>query len=123
MGSAGGSSRRRSTASGSSRARGDAERARRWRVALPPWLARFNRHATNRLTSVFAGRAPGFGIVIHTGRRSGRVYRTPVNAFRDGDDDLIALTYGAQADWVRNVLAAGGCTLVTRGRAVRLTNS
>jgi deazaflavin-dependent oxidoreductase (nitroreductase family) len=91
-------------------------------VALPPWLARVNRRVTNRLTGIFAGRAPGFGIVIHTGRRSGREYRTPVNAFRDGDDYLIALTYGAQADWVRNVLAAGGCALLTRGRAVRLTN-
>ena len=91
-------------------------------MALPPWLARFNRHATNRLTSLVAGWAPGFGILIHTGRRSGRVYRTPVNAFRDGDDYLIALTYGAEADWVRNVLADGGCALVTRRREVRLAN-
>jgi deazaflavin-dependent oxidoreductase (nitroreductase family) len=90
-------------------------------VALPPWLARFNHRATNRLTGTFAGWAPWFGIVIHTGRRSGRVYRTPVNAFRDGDDYLIALTYGTQTDWVRNVLAAGRCSLVTRGREVRLT--
>jgi deazaflavin-dependent oxidoreductase (nitroreductase family) len=95
-------------------------RGEEWRVALPPWLARFNRRATNRLTGTFAGWAPGFGIVIHTGRRSGRVYRTPVNAFRDGDDYLIALTYGAQTEWVRNVLEAGECALVTLGREVRL---
>jgi deazaflavin-dependent oxidoreductase (nitroreductase family) len=91
-------------------------------MALPPWLARFNRRATNRLTRGIAGRAPWFAIVIHTGRRSDRTYRTPVNAFRDGDDYLIALTYGAATDWVRNVLAAGGCELVTRGRQIRLTN-
>lgn len=91
-------------------------------MALPPWLARFNRHATNRLTLTFAGRAPWFAIVIHTGRRSGRTYRTPVNAFRDGGDYLIALTYGASTDWVRNVLAAGGCEMVTYGRQVRLTH-
>jgi hypothetical protein len=35
---------------------------------------------------------------------------------------VIALTYGAEADWVRNVLAAGGCELITRGRRERLTS-
>jgi deazaflavin-dependent oxidoreductase (nitroreductase family) len=84
-------------------------------------VARFNRVVTNRLTRTFAGRAPGFGIVTHVGRRSGRVYRTPINVFRDGDDYRIALTYGPETDWVRNVLAAGGCELLTRGRWVRLT--
>lgn len=28
---------------------------------------------------------------------------------------VIALTYGPRTDWVRNVLAAGGCTVETRG--------
>src|SRR5262249_44202433 len=32
------------------------------------------------------------------------------------------LTYGADTDWVRNVIAAGGCGLETRGRTVRLTD-
>jgi deazaflavin-dependent oxidoreductase (nitroreductase family) len=91
-------------------------------MALPPWLARFNRRVTNRVTPIFASRVPGFGIVIHTGRRSGHIYRTPINVFRDGDDYIIALTYGAERDWVRNVLAANGCELLTRGRYVRLIN-
>ena len=34
---------------------------------------------------------------------------------------MIALTYGPEADWVRNVLASGGGTLETQGRALRLT--
>jgi deazaflavin-dependent oxidoreductase (nitroreductase family) len=84
-------------------------------------VARFNRRATNRVTGLFAGWMPGFGILIHTGRRSGRTYRTPINVFRDGDDYIIALTYGPDTDWVRNVLAAGGADLLTRGRLVRLT--
>ena len=33
-----------------------------------------------------------------------------------------ALTYGPDSDWVKNVLAAGGCGLVTRGRTVRLVS-
>jgi hypothetical protein len=40
-------------------------------------VARFNLHVTNRVTRRFAGRMPGFAIVTHVGRRSGRVYRTP----------------------------------------------
>jgi deazaflavin-dependent oxidoreductase (nitroreductase family) len=63
---------------------------------------------------------PGFGVVLHRGRRSGRGYRTPVNVFPTEDGYLFALTYGPDADWVRNVLAAGGCELRTRGRSVRL---
>ena len=38
------------------------------------------------------------------------------------DGYLLALTYGPDSDWVKNVLAAGGCELVTRGRTVRLVS-
>lgn len=88
---------------------------------LGPRVAHFNRHVTNRLTGPLAPRLPGFGVVVHRGRKSGREYRTPVNVFRSGDGFVIALTYGAEADWVRNVLAAGGCVLITRGRHHTLT--
>jgi deazaflavin-dependent oxidoreductase (nitroreductase family) len=60
-------------------------------------------------------------IVTHVGRRSGRTHRTPVNVFRTGDRYVFALTYGADAQWVRNVLAAGRCSVETRGRRVELT--
>lgn len=91
-------------------------------MPLPPSLARFNRRITNRVTYPLAGHLPGFAILIHIGRRSGRTYRIPINAFRDGDDYILALTYGADTDWVRNVQASGRCGLVTRGRSVTLTN-
>src|SRR5215467_3082279 len=74
----------------------------------PKSVARFNRAVTNRITRRFAGRVWGFGIVIHRGRRSGRLYRTPINLFRTADGFLIALTYGRDSEWVQNVLAAGG---------------
>jgi deazaflavin-dependent oxidoreductase (nitroreductase family) len=83
-------------------------------------VARFNGLVTNRLTRPLAGQLPGFGVVEHAGRRSHRRYRTPVNVFRVTDGYVIALTYGAEAEWVRNVVAAGGCELVTRGRCHRL---
>ncbi|MGH7129463.1 MAG: nitroreductase family deazaflavin-dependent oxidoreductase, partial [Planctomycetaceae bacterium] len=78
-------------------------------------VARFNRVVTNRTIGRLAPRMPGFGVVHHKGRRSGREYRTPVNIFRRPDGCVIALTYGRGADWVRNVLAAGECDLLTRG--------
>jgi deazaflavin-dependent oxidoreductase (nitroreductase family) len=69
----------------------------------------------------FAGRVPPLTVVVHRGRRSGRRYRTPVMAFRLDDGYVIALFYGAERDWVRNVLAAGGCTLQRAGRQHQAT--
>jgi deazaflavin-dependent oxidoreductase (nitroreductase family) len=78
------------------------------------WVAAFNLAITNRVTSRFAARLPGFGILTHVGRKSGKLYRTPVNVFRATEGFLIALTYGRESEWVRNVLAAGECELETR---------
>lgn len=85
------------------------------------WIAAFNLAVTNRITSRFAARLPGFGILTHVGRKSSRVYRTPVNVFRAPDGFLIALTYGRESEWVRNVVAAGGCELETRGVRYQLS--
>jgi deazaflavin-dependent oxidoreductase (nitroreductase family) len=77
-------------------------------------VAAFHRTVTNRVAVLFAARLPGFGIITNVGRKSGIVYRTPVNVFRETDGFLIALTYGRDSGWVSNVLAAGGCALETR---------
>jgi deazaflavin-dependent oxidoreductase (nitroreductase family) len=90
-------------------------------MPLPRSVARFNRRVTNRLLGPLAPHLPGFGVVLHTGRQSHRPHRTPVNVFRRPGGYVVALTYGPDADWVRNVLASGGCALETRGRTVRLT--
>jgi deazaflavin-dependent oxidoreductase (nitroreductase family) len=85
------------------------------------WLAKINIVFTNRVTSLFAGWLPGFGILTHVGRKSGKVYRTPVNVFRAPDKFIIALTYSSQCEWVKNVLAAGSCELKTRGKKYHLS--
>ena len=85
------------------------------------WLARFNIAVTNRITSLFAGWMPGFGILTHVGRKSGKAYRTPVNVFQASNGFIIALTYSSQSEWVKNVLAAGGCELKTRGKTYQLS--
>jgi deazaflavin-dependent oxidoreductase (nitroreductase family) len=91
-------------------------------MPLPLWLGHFNSRFTNRLTRPFAGWLPYFGIVEHVGRTSGRRYRSPVNVFRHRDRIVFALTYGPDAQWIRNVIAAGGCTLMTRGHRLRLVD-
>jgi len=85
------------------------------------WLAKINIAITNCITSLFAGWLPGFGILTHVGRKSGKVYRTPINVFRASNGFVIALTYSSQSEWVKNVLAASGCELKTRGKKYQLS--
>jgi deazaflavin-dependent oxidoreductase (nitroreductase family) len=91
-------------------------------MPIPRTVAHWNKVGLNRVTRHIAPWAPGFGLVIHRGRRSGRRYETPVNVFPSADGYLFALTYGPDTDWVKNVLAAGGCELRTGGRTVRLSS-
>jgi deazaflavin-dependent oxidoreductase (nitroreductase family) len=91
-----------------------------------PTRLRFLRPLTtnvfNRASRRVAGRLPGFGILLYRGRTSGKPYRTPINVFRQRDDYILALTYGSDVQWVKNVLAAGGCELIAGGRTVRLVD-
>jgi deazaflavin-dependent oxidoreductase (nitroreductase family) len=84
-------------------------------------VAAFNRAITNRITIRFADRLPGFAILTSVGRKSGRLCRTPVNVFREPGGFLIALTYGRDSGWVKNVLAAGRCQLETHRVTYHLT--
>ncbi|HEX2025786.1 MAG TPA: nitroreductase family deazaflavin-dependent oxidoreductase [Actinomycetota bacterium] len=89
-------------------------------MPLPAWLARFNRRVSNPALRPVAASMPGFGVLVHRGRTSGRTYRTPVNAFATRDGFVIALTYGSDVDWVKNVLAEGACELIHRGERLSL---
>jgi len=91
------------------------------RMPLPHWLTRVNLAFGNRLLAPLTAYLPGFGVLEHIGRRSGTVRRTPLTIFRRGPDRyVIAMTYGTDVQWLRNVLAAGECRVRTRGRWVRL---
>ena len=74
----------------------------------------------NPVTRRLAARLPMFAILTHRGRKSGRAYRTPINVFRRGNDYYFFLTYGSDVNWVKNVLAAGTCSIETRGQVVDL---
>jgi deazaflavin-dependent oxidoreductase (nitroreductase family) len=59
--------------------------------------------------------------IRHVGRRSGRTYTTPVSARRSGDMIVIALTFGNQSDWSRNVRSAGGASIRIEGEDYNVT--
>jgi deazaflavin-dependent oxidoreductase (nitroreductase family) len=90
-------------------------------VPIPRVVRQWNKAGLNKVTRRIAPWMPGLGVVVHRGRRSGRMYQTPVNVFATGDGYVLALTYGPDTDWVKNILAAGECELRTRGRVVQLT--
>ncbi len=85
-------------------------------------MARFNRAVVNPVAVHVAGLAPGMGIVTHVGRRSRSVYRTPVLVFRTKDGYRIALTYGREAEWVKNALAHGAARLTSARRQHELSD-
>jgi deazaflavin-dependent oxidoreductase (nitroreductase family) len=90
-------------------------------MPAPRWLARLNRVGLNRFARLVAPRLPGFGVIVHRGHKTGRLYRTPVNVFARPGGYTVALTYGTGSEWLRNVQTAGQCVLETRGRSVRLS--
>jgi deazaflavin-dependent oxidoreductase (nitroreductase family) len=89
-------------------------------VPLPRALARFNVRVTNPVLRPLVTRLPWFAIVTHVGRRSGRHYETPLMLFRRDGQVVIAMTYGPDTEWAKNVLAAGGCEARTRRGSIHL---
>jgi deazaflavin-dependent oxidoreductase (nitroreductase family) len=74
------------------------------------------KHTLNRLTTRVARSRHGpFALVRHVGRRSGRVYETPVILARVPGGFVAELTYGPDVDWYKNIVAAGGCTVLHHG--------
>lgn len=66
--------------------------------------------------------APMTALLRHTGRRSGRSYATVVGAWLNGEMIVGSLTFGNQIDWVRNVVAAGCCSIRLDGRDYEATH-
>ena len=91
-------------------------------MQLPQRLARFNRYVTNPVQRLWAGWMPMMGILEHRGRRSGRVFRTPLTVFSTEDGVAILLTSGPDRDWLKNLTAAGGGLLRRHGRTAAVRN-
>ena len=90
-------------------------------MPIPRSVARFNRRVTNPLQRHWADRLPGFGLLEHAGRTSGRTYSTPLNVVRTSSGFAIVVAYGEHSDWLRNVLAADGAILTYRRKRYVLT--
>jgi deazaflavin-dependent oxidoreductase (nitroreductase family) len=89
-----------------------------WPRPLLHAIRLFNKHVLNRLMVRRSGRPNAHaGVIRHTGRTSGRQYSTPVGVEQTADGFVLPVAYGTQADWLKNVLAAGRATVVTEGTA------
>ncbi|MGN6753965.1 MAG: nitroreductase family deazaflavin-dependent oxidoreductase [Intrasporangium sp.] len=88
-------------------------------MPIPTIVTRFNKLVLNRGTRRLAGLGP-FVEIEHVGRRTGRVFRTVIFAFRRADHVTIALTYGPDVDWLKNVRAAGRCRMHLGSRLLTL---
>ena len=86
-------------------------------MKFPRQIRSFNKHILNPLLGRIARSAHGpFAIVRHVGRRSGKTYETPVIVFPVTGGFVLALTYGKEVDWYRNVIAAGRCVVLWHRR-------
>jgi deazaflavin-dependent oxidoreductase (nitroreductase family) len=81
-------------------------------AGVPAATRRFNRVAVH-----LAGHRlmPVWAVLRHRGRRSGKPYATPVTVIPTDTTFVIGLPWGRGTDWVRNVRAAGGCTIRWKG--------
>jgi deazaflavin-dependent oxidoreductase (nitroreductase family) len=88
------------------------------RTKSPPVLNTVRKlgRATKPLVLNSAGTSGAYASVVrHTGRTSGRTYETPVVAQATDDGFVIALPYGTNTDWLKNVLTSGSATIVDDG--------
>ena len=90
-------------------------------MRFPVWFERLQIKYLNPMIRPVARYLPGFAIVKHRGRTSGKAYETIVTAYRKGDVVAILLAHG-KTNWVKNVLAAGEADLHLSRRDVHLTN-
>src|SRR5579859_1766301 len=81
-------------------------------------VARF----VNPLTLLVAGRTwmRVVGVIRHRGRKTGRVFATPLGMRRIEDRFVMPLTFGDSAAWYRNVTASGSCEVTYMGRTYTL---
>jgi deazaflavin-dependent oxidoreductase (nitroreductase family) len=81
-------------------------------------VVRFFARFVNPLVLLIAGRRwmPIVGILRHRGRKSGRLYATPLGMRPYRDAFLMPRTFSEHAAWYQNVLAAGWCVVTYKGR-------
>src|SRR5216117_3546690 len=68
------------------------------------------------------GRIPIWGVVRHRGRRSGKLYSTPIAIRPTPNGFVLPLPWGEGTDWCRNLRAAGGGVVRLGGAEIEVTS-
>jgi deazaflavin-dependent oxidoreductase (nitroreductase family) len=90
-------------------------------MLMPVWLERAQIKYFNPLVRPFAKWLPGFAVIKHRGRTSGKEFETIVTAYRKDDLLAIGLMHG-KTNWVKNVLAAGAADIRVGRHDLHLVN-
>jgi len=77
-------------------------------MTAPYWITRVNLRFTNKLMGLLSDHIPPLATLHHVGRTSGKRYRTPIMAFPTPRGFVVALTYGPDVQWLRNLEAGPG---------------
>lgn len=96
------------------------------RIITPGWLPQFNKRTHNHLQKLWSPYLPPWAVLVHTGRKSGTTFETPVTALRSkdaaGERISVILMYGSRTDWMRNLFAAGQAEMRRGGHRYRVRN-
>jgi deazaflavin-dependent oxidoreductase (nitroreductase family) len=90
-------------------------------MLMPVWLERFQIKYVNPLLRPLSKRAPGFAVIKHRGRTSGKEFETIVTAYRKDGVLAVLLAHG-KTNWVKNVLAAGAADIHVGRKDLHLVN-
>jgi deazaflavin-dependent oxidoreductase (nitroreductase family) len=90
-------------------------------MLFPVWLERMQIRYLNPMLRPLSKRLPGFAVIKHRGRTSGKDYETIVSAYRKGNVLAIGLVHG-KTNWVKNVLAAGEADIHVGRKDLHLVN-
>jgi deazaflavin-dependent oxidoreductase (nitroreductase family) len=78
-------------------------------------------HSLNKLTGRIARRGSRrFSIVRTVGRKSGRIFETPIIGQPVDGGFMVELTYGPQVNWYQNLIAGGGGEIIRQGVTTRV---
>ncbi|MDT5076898.1 MAG: hypothetical protein QOJ80_1535 [Mycobacterium sp.] len=90
-------------------------------MLMPVWLERFQIKYVNPMLRPLSKRLPGFAVIKHRGRTSGKDFETIVTAYRKDELVAIGLMHG-KTNWVKNVLAAGEADIHVGRKDLHLVN-
>jgi deazaflavin-dependent oxidoreductase (nitroreductase family) len=90
-------------------------------MLFPVWLERLQIRYINPMVRPLSKHLPGFAVIKHRGRTSGKDFETIVTAYRKGSVLAIGLVHG-KTNWVKNVLAAGEADIHVGRKDLHLVN-